>query len=141
MYRIIYLSSAVNPMTDFELDELLLKAKENNLSNNISGILLHIDGDFLQVLEGEKQNVMALFDKIKHDPRHQSILTVIEGKIQNRQFIDWSMGYKSTKYQEINKIEDLENFDRKTLFEAGGKTVMIFLETFLNSHKNMFSFV
>ncbi len=141
MYRIIYLSSAVNPMNDFELDELLLKAKDNNLRNNISGILLHIDGDFLQVLEGEKQNVIALFDKIKHDPRHQSILTVIEGKIQNRQFIDWSMGYKSTKYQEINKIEDLENFDRKTLFEAGGKTVMIFLETFLDSHKNMFSFV
>ena len=141
MYRIIYLSSAVNPMNDFELDELLLKAKDNNLRNNISGILLHIDGDFLQVLEGEKQNVIALFDKIKHDPRHQSILTVIEVKIQNRQFIDWSMGYKSTKYQEINKIEALENFDRKTLFETGGKTVMIFLETFLNSHKNMFSFV
>lgn len=141
MYRIIYLSSAVNPMNDFELDELLLKAKNNNLRNNISGILLHIDGDFLQVLEGEKQNVIALFEKIKHDPRHQSILTVIEGKIQNRQFKDWSMGYKSTKYHEINEIEDLENFDRKTLFETGGKTVMIFLKTFLDSHKKMFSFV
>lgn len=141
MYRVIYLSSAVNSMNEFELDDLLQKSRATNLSNNISGVLLHIDGDFLQVLEGEKQNVMALFEKIKHDPRHQSILTVIEGKIQNRQFIDWSMGYKSTKYQEINKIEDLENFDRKTLFEAGGKTVMIFLETFLNSHKNMFSFV
>lgn len=141
MYRIIYLSSAVNPMNDFELDELLLKAKNNNLRNNISGILLYIDGDFLQVLEGEKQNVIALFEKIKHDPRHQSILTVIEGKIQNRQFKDWSMDYKSTKYHEINEIEDLENFDRKTLFETGGKTVMIFLKTFLDSHKNMFSFV
>ena len=79
MYRIIYLSSAIDSVDETELENLLVKSRENNKLNEISGILLHIDGDFIQVLEGHKEIVTNLYNKIATDKRHKGIITVAKG--------------------------------------------------------------
>jgi Sensors of blue-light using FAD len=139
MYRIIYFSAALETTKEEELNNILLHARAYNLANEITGILLHIDGDFLQILEGEKENVKHLFEKIKKDKRHKGILTVIESEIKSRQFPDWSMGYKYTGYVEISKIKSLSNFNREAFLNADEKITNAFLKTFLESHKNQFN--
>ena len=136
MYRIIYLSSAIDSVDEAELKNLLIKSRANNSDNDITGILLHIDGDFIQVLEGNKEQVKTLYDKIAKDKRHKGIINVVKGEIDKRQFDDWSMGYKSTNYTEINKIEGLKEFDRAALFSNNEKIALTFLSVFLQSHKN-----
>ncbi len=136
MYRIIYFSAALETTSEQDLNDILLHAKAYNSSHNITGVLLHIDGDFLQILEGEKDNVQTLFEKIKKDRRHRGILTVIESEIKKRQFPEWSMGYKYIGYVEISKIESLANFNRESLLNADEKITNAFLKTFLDSHKN-----
>lgn len=136
MYRIIYLSSASDFVDEKELENLLLKARSYNIENDITGILLHIDGDFIQVLEGEKENVINLHNKISNDIRHKGIINVVKGEVEKRQFKDWSMGYKSTNYAEINKIDGLKEFDRAALFSNNEKIALTFLSVFLQSHKN-----
>ncbi len=136
MYRIIYLSSAIDSVDETELENLLVKSRENNKLNEISGILLHIDGDFIQVLEGYKEIVTNLYNKIATDKRHKGIITVAKGEVEKRQFSDWSMGYKSTNYYEINKIEGLKEFDRVALFSNNEKIALTFLSVFLQSHRN-----
>jgi Sensors of blue-light using FAD len=140
MYRIIYLSSAVDSVDDKELNHLLLKSREWNLDNKITGILLHIDGDFIQVLEGDQEVIEKLFAKISTDNRHKGIIVVSKSNIEKRQFEDWSMGYKSTNYKEINNIDGLKEFDRVALFSNNEKIALTFLSVFIQSHKNHVNF-
>ena len=46
------------------------------------------------------------------------------------------MGYKSTNYVEINKIDGLKEFDRVALFSNNEKIALTFLTVFLQAHKN-----
>jgi len=54
---------------------------------------LHQEGYFMQMLEGEREAVLALYGKIKQDPRHCNLVIVAEGQRYRRVFPEWSMGY------------------------------------------------
>jgi hypothetical protein len=56
-------------------------------------MLLYDDGSFLQVLEGPRQAVETLFEKIKADRRHEQIVLLSSREIEEREFSDWQMGF------------------------------------------------
>jgi len=93
LYELIYTSGATRELTGVELARLLLAARRANAAQDVSGILLYDAGSFLQVLEGERAIVEALYDRIKRDPRHARVRTLLERTIEKRQFRDWSMGF------------------------------------------------
>ena len=55
----------------------------------------------MQVLEGPRETVQQLHDKIALDPRHKQMITLLKGKIEERQFPNWSMGF-----QNIDELND-----------------------------------
>lgn len=64
----------------------------NNGRLNVSG-LLHYDGDhFLQVIEGGRVEVSALYHRIARDTRHSNIIMLSCHDVQERMFPAWSMG-------------------------------------------------
>lgn len=73
MIYLVYVSSAVKLFSSAELQQLLRGARENNSSRDITGMLLYKDGNFMQVLEGEKEPVLALRDRISRDPRRFTV--------------------------------------------------------------------
>jgi hypothetical protein len=73
IFSVVYLSECTRSFSGRDLRELLTKAREKNSKLGISGMLLFKAGNFLQVLEGDREKVMALFDKIAKDPRHDRI--------------------------------------------------------------------
>lgn len=75
--------------TDLEL--LLARAQHYNALHGITGALLHHQGRFLQVLEGEQQTVHQCLARIAADPRHTAIQIVHQGQITQRAFSRWSM--------------------------------------------------
>lgn len=93
MFYLIYVSSATKLMNDEELLFLLNQSRDNNLKLNITGMLLYKSGNFMQMLEGEKQTVLELFETIKKDERHKDVYTILTGDIEKRNFEDWSMGF------------------------------------------------
>ncbi len=93
MIQLVYCSQARTPFTDTALRALLVAAQANNTPQGITGCLLHIDGSFLQVLEGDATKVKALFAKVARDPRHTHVVTLIVREINTAQFPDWSMGF------------------------------------------------
>lgn len=93
MYYLIYLSSAVKPMNYDELSALLQQCRDSNRELGVTGMLLYQNGTFMQMLEGEKQVVLDLYEDIKKDERHTGFHAVLEGDIQERNFEDWSMGF------------------------------------------------
>lgn len=95
MINLVYVSSAVKLFSDEELLELLRRSRENNEKLRITGLLLYHDGNFMQLLEGPEEPVMALYKTIRNDPRHKDVTTLIVAPIEERHFADWAMGFQN----------------------------------------------
>ena len=65
LHCLVYCSVATQKMTDKHLKSLLVKTRQNNQRRNITGLLLYLDPYFLQILEGDKNDVESLFHKIE----------------------------------------------------------------------------
>jgi len=51
---LVYVSSATELFSDTQLENLLLRSRQNNSTLGITGMLLYKDGNFMQCLEGPK---------------------------------------------------------------------------------------
>ncbi len=136
MFRLIYLSTATkNKMSDSDLNNLLLKSQKANRSIDITGILLHKNGEFIQVLEGEKKSVLDLFEIIKKDKRHKNIIAFDQKKIDKRYFTGYFMAFDDSHFDKINKFESLRDFNQDKILKSDKDHVIHFLKTFLEAHK------
>jgi hypothetical protein len=101
MHYIIYVSQAKKPMDAAELEALLSVSREWNTSQCLTGMLIYRysedadTGYFMQMLEGGKSEVRTIFEKIRRDKRHHTVLTLGEGEIDARMFSEWAMGFKN----------------------------------------------
>lgn len=61
MYTLTHESTAINTVKGAKMEELLEKARSNNQSNDITGYLIYYKGGFVQLLEGDKRKIEALY--------------------------------------------------------------------------------
>lgn len=116
IFRILYTSQCSDKITDeSQILEIVEKARENNTSLGITGMLLYIGDKFIQVLEGDEDKVRDLFMKIAADNRHQFVKRVLEGHVKERQFSSWTMGYRILTPQDL---EDLKMINRDSEFNV-----------------------
>lgn len=92
VHSLIYASRATHPMSEATIVEILAVARRNNAARNVTGMLLHHAGSFLQVLEGEEAAVEETYARIARDPRHDTIVLLSRGNSPARGFGEWSMG-------------------------------------------------
>ena len=94
MFSLVYVSSATLPFSGEDLRDLLATCRKNNAELRVTGMLLYKDGNFMQVLEGDEEAVRGLYARIEEDPRHGGEITLQQGFTEERQFPDWSMGFR-----------------------------------------------
>jgi hypothetical protein len=92
LYQITYMSDAVGEVTDDVLENILEASRRNNTKEEVTGLLLHQDGHYIQVIEGELEAVVTCFERICQDPRHQNLRTLLRSDIRERLFKNWAMG-------------------------------------------------
>lgn len=97
----MYASSASHLLDDDGLTHILSKAQVNNARNGITGILLHSDGNILQLIEGQKDAVDQLFSKIEQDERHCKLLVLYRRNVAARDFPNFKMGFRSTSPESL----------------------------------------
>ena len=107
---LVYASAATRAFEPTELAQILAKAGRHNLRAGITGMLLYVEGSFFQVLEGDRQVVHRLYDKILVDPRHCQAIKLVEESIEKRTFSQWSMGFARVTRTELAKIPGLNDF-------------------------------
>lgn len=95
MIHLVYISSATRDFSHEELLNLLEQSRERNARLNITGMLLYDHGTFIQVLEGEEEDVVAVYSSILSDDRNAGNYIVQQKEIQERNFPQWSMGFKN----------------------------------------------
>jgi hypothetical protein len=105
VFQLIYRSRAAQVFTEPDLVELLRQCREFNSSKDISGLLLHGYGHFLQVLEGESDEVLDLYySKIAKDTRHQEVTVLHQDLVPKRLFRDWSMAFRSLSPKDMREV-------------------------------------
>jgi len=94
IHRLIYKSEATDSLNDAELRSIAMFSALNNKAANISGLLLHHNGQILQVLEGEAAAIKDLYARIEKDKRHVNTTLLVDGPCTSPAFKAWSMGYR-----------------------------------------------
>jgi hypothetical protein len=107
MYFLVYLSSASTLYAEADLLQILQTSRKNNAALDITGMLLYYGGNIIQVLEGEEHKVKHLYDIIKRDIRHKDVNEISKGALQDRNFPDWSMGFKRLLKEEYAQLEEI----------------------------------
>jgi hypothetical protein len=94
MLSLVYVSTVKGGFSAADLVALLEQSREKNARLGITGMLLYKDGNFMQVLEGPDDVVRQLVKTIYADDRHHGVIQLLEWQIEQRQFPDWTMGFK-----------------------------------------------
>jgi hypothetical protein len=92
LLSIVYSSTAERSFDDVDLAQLLAQSRATNAAHGLTGLLVHREGRFLQLIEGEEDDVRERMAAILADDRHGRIATLMEERITERQFPDWTMG-------------------------------------------------
>lgn len=135
MNYLIYISAASKLMTDADLIKILADSRGNNKAKNITGMLLYGDGTFIQVLEGDEQDIADTYSKIEKDPRHKRLTVLATGELTKRNFPTWSMGFISTNAKEMDELDGYINPKNKNFLEHSNPHAAItVLKTFAQNN-------
>jgi Sensors of blue-light using FAD len=94
MRQLLYASNTACDIALGDLDDILTASRHNNALMGLTGLLLFIDGGFLQILEGEERPIRELYTRITGDRRHHSPRLMLDREVPTRAFPDWSMGFE-----------------------------------------------
>jgi len=133
MYHLVYTSHATREFSEADLIDLLKQCKSFNEQHNITGMLLYLQGKFIQVLEGAQPDVESLFAMIKKDSRHTRVTTVIHGTSPDRVFQGWTMGFKKLTFedaQHLSGFQDIDIFFSEQLSKKNRHLLLVFLGLF-----------
>lgn len=111
-----YMSSQASVLHEKDIENLLFQVREKNKRLAITGLLLLIQGKFIQYIEGPENEIDKVYQKIKTDPRHNDLLLLDKGELEERQFTDWSMAYKKVKDADIEKLVGYKDLKLDELF-------------------------
>jgi hypothetical protein len=106
----IYASRATPSFDAAQLPALLEAARSANAAHDISGMLLYVEGNFFQVLEGDAEQVDRVFERICRDERHTRVTRIIHEPIADRDFADWTMGFASLSIAECAGYAGVNDF-------------------------------
>jgi hypothetical protein len=96
LVRLAYVSTSLLPDDAHDrrqVADILLVSRRNNAESEVTGALLATDRNFAQVLEGEREAVEAVYERIVRDPRHKDIVLTLYELIEARRFPSWAMAY------------------------------------------------
>ena len=110
LFHLGYVSTETLDLGSAGMVKLLTEARRINTSRDITGLLLHRDRSFYQVLEGAEDIVRQTFDSIEKDKRHTAIDVLFEGEVDEREFPDWQMGFLNLDGVDIETLEGYSDF-------------------------------
>ena len=91
LIRLLYVSKPVGPITTYVTTSILEVSSVNNKKTDITGVLCQGSGIFLQVIEGQRSAINALFSRIMADTRHNNVEILSMEEIEQRRYGQWSM--------------------------------------------------
>jgi hypothetical protein len=96
LMRLIYASHPFG-FDDLTLANILTTAQRYNAEKDVTGTLICREDLYLQLLEGDRDDVQALYEKIKRDDRHADATILVQEVTAQRLFPAWAMRHDPAK--------------------------------------------
>ena len=119
LISLIYVSSALGQMDNQEILDILKVSRQNNEREQITGMLLFKGGNFMQVLEGPEEMVLARYERIRKDARHKDVNLLNVTPIQEREFSKWEMGFSNLDGVDAKTLPGYSPFMEEGFYSAG----------------------
>ncbi len=102
-----------------EIEKIRQIASVYNREHGITGFLIYFDKRFVQLLEGDFDDVAVAYSRIRRDPRHHDARVIHFAEVEGRAFKDWSMessmSYVARNHTELSiKLKFLDRFINDT---------------------------
>ena len=91
LIMLAYSSVATRDMSDADIADIVALSRRNNAEASITGWLTYANRVFAQVLEGPEAAVLALYEKLKADARHDHLQPLLVEPVERRAFGAWHM--------------------------------------------------
>jgi len=135
MYYILYLSAVSDYLDDDELQNILSLSRKNNQMKNITGVLLYGNGQFIQLLEGDRDLLDKTFQKIKLDPRHLDITVIASGNLEKRCFPEWYMGFKPIRTESKEVLDGFLDLSKTAIQNNDCDLPVKLLQSFVRKNR------
>jgi hypothetical protein len=130
LVRLVYASRAVDKIDDALIKSIVDSSLAHNADHGITGMLCTQPGQdvFVQVLEGSRKQVNALYGNIVRDTRNRDVTLLSYEEIDERRFGNWRMG--SVDLKRVNVSTILRFSERPVLdpFTITGKGVLALID-------------
>jgi len=130
MFRqVIYTSQAAETVNEDDCEEILQSSRTNNVRDDVTGFLISTqNGTFVQTLEGPPDGVARVLERIRRDPRHNSLTIILDREISTRDFPDWKMGYHSVRAEDLRQFPEFRNLtdpNVAAMFDSGAVAISV----------------
>jgi len=128
LVRLLYASRSEGAVTHDIIESILQSSRQHNPAMGITGVLCHGGDVYMQVLEGGRDAVNALYNTIVRDPRHERIVLLHYAEVPERHFAGWTMGH--VNLCKINPSTLLKYSPRPVLdpFAVSGRAALALLD-------------
>lgn len=110
IFHLGYVSTETGELSSQDMVDLMTVARRINTERDITGLLLHREKSFYQVLEGPEAQVRQAFDSIERDERHTAVDILFEGATEKREFADWRMGFLNLDGVDLGTLQGYSDF-------------------------------
>lgn len=128
LVRLLYASRLASGAGGDVIESILAQSRNKNPALGITGVLCHGGDVFMQVLEGGRAPVNALYNKIAGDSRHREVVLLHYEEIHERRFGGWTMG--QVNLAKINPSTLLKYLEKPELdpFAVSGRASLALVE-------------
>ncbi len=133
LVQCLYASRLVSTQAEGQIDSILEQSRRNNPRMGVTGILCFTNDVFIQVLEGGRDEVSELYNRIVGDERHRDVRLLVYEEISERRFSNWTMG--QVDISKVNPGLLLKYSKKATLdpFSCSGRATMSLIHELLDS--------
>ncbi|QWE16225.1 BLUF domain-containing protein [Polynucleobacter sp. AP-Nino-20-G2] len=93
LVELSYVSKATHEMGLTSLVHLFDVSRQWNQEHQLTGVLFYENGHFGQILEGKRDDVLFIWEKIKKDYRHKVLHQIALDEIKQRLFPHWALRF------------------------------------------------
>lgn len=127
LVEMIYASKVADPLRPGTVTDILHAARQFNARHGLTGLLVFDHQYFLQVIEGDRNQLKRLLPRLMADPRHTDFALIRFASIAQRQYAHWSMGFVAA--HAVNRAVLLrhgvsDSFDPRSLTESAATALL-----------------
>jgi len=128
LVRLLYASRTADAVTHEVIESILAQSRKHNPELGITGILCDGGDVYMQVLEGGRDAVNGLYNKIVCDKRHRDVVLLHYEEVTERRFAGWTMG--QVNLAKVNPSTLLKYSEKPVLdpYATSGRAAMALLE-------------